>query len=316
VSQLWELAYGRALLIKTGLLFAALLVGIWRRRWAELALVVVIVAAVAVLVLERPGRNAVAARKPVAAVPAQPSPEPPAQPRGALVLAHEAGIYGVALALEPRRLTVTVLSPAGGGMRGLDVRVDGSAAVACGSGCYRVESSHGRRVRVSLDGDTSVFTVPARAQDATTLVRRLGERFRAHRSVDFLELLSSAPGHGISARWRLEQPDRLSYSIADGAQAIVIGRRRWDRLTPRGPWSASAQTPLSQPATQWARATNAHLLDASTVAFVDPTTPAFFTVHFDPKTLRPSVLQMTAAAHFMTDAYVRFDSGRALRPPR
>ena len=97
----------------------------------------------------------------------------------------------------------------------------------------------------------------------------------------------------------------------------MIGERRWDRGTPTGRWRRSSQIPaLPQPAPQWSRATNAHLLDEDTVTFVDPSTPAFFTVHFDPATLRPKLVEMTAAAHFMTDGYVRFDSGRALRPPR
>jgi hypothetical protein len=104
--------------------------------------------------------------------------------------------------------------------------------------------------------------------------------------------------------------------IPNGAQAVVVGPRRWDRVTPTGRWVESPQTPLPQPATQWTVATNAHLLRAGVVSFVGPDIPAYFTVSFDPRTLRPRVLHMTAAAHFMTDRYVRFDSGPAIRPPR
>ena len=316
VSQLWDIAYGRILLVKTGILLAALAIGLWRRRYVELVVAAGLIVAVSFLVLERPGRNTPPAAR-AAAVAREPSPEPPAPPAGALVLAHESGVYGVALAVEPRRQTVTVLSPAGGGTSGLRVTVDGRAAEPCGSGCYRVEAARKTRVAVAVDGVISTFTVPRHTPGAAALVARLGRRFRAFTSVEYVELLASGPQHGIVARWRLERPDRLSYSIANGAQAIVIGARRWDRATPRGRWQQSSQTPpLRQPAPQWARATNAHLLGEGVVAFADPTTPAYFTVHFDPKTLRPTLLEMTAASHFMSDGYVRFDSGRRLHPPR
>jgi hypothetical protein len=54
----------------------------------------------------------------------------------------------------------------------------------------------------------------------------------------------------------------------------------------------------------------------TTVSFVDPTIPAWFTVSFDRRTLRPRVLRMTAAAHFMVDSYRSFNEPRAIRPPR
>ena len=54
----------------------------------------------------------------------------------------------------------------------------------------------------------------------------------------------------------------------------------------------------------------------TTVSFVDPTIPAYFTVTLDRRTLRPRVLHMTASAHFMTDSYLGFNEPRAIRPPR
>jgi copper transport protein len=321
VSQLWEIGYGRTILVKTGILLGALALGVLlrarirRRAGVELVLVAGLLVAVGVLVLQRPGRNAEAAAAPPP-VPTQPSGPPPPPPRGAVVTAQELGAYGVALAAEPERLTVLVLSPAGGGLNGLDVTIDGHTAAVCGRGCYRVTGRPEATARVTVDGREATFATHLGAPPADALVRRLAARFRAFHSVEYVEHLASSPTQAITARWRLEEPDRLSYTIRGGAAAVVIGATRWDRTPGSRRWVKSGQTPLSMPAPQWAEESNAHLIAPGTVAFVDRSTPAYFTVDFDPATLKPRLLHMTAAAHFMTDRYVRFDSGPALRPPR
>jgi copper transport protein len=327
-SQLWSTSYGVTLLVKTAILLAALAAGwflrarIRVRASVELALVVAIVVAVSVLVLLRPGRNVIAAPSQVQATQLSPAPPPP--PPNAVVLAKEVGPLGVAIALESRRVTAIVLSPAGGGLSGLDVRLDGNATTTCGHGCYRADLAPARTIAVEISGfgpirETS-FDVPHGSRPANGLVRRLQRRFRALASVRFVEQLRSDPTHGITARWLLEQPDRVDYAIPGGAQGIVIGGHRWDRATPAAKWQESAQTPLTQPATQWNYAANAHVIAdhgaTTTVSFVDPTVPAYFTVRFDAKTLRPRVVHMTAAAHFMTDRYESFNSPRAIYPPR
>jgi putative copper export protein len=328
LSQLWSTSYGIALLVKTAILVAALATGwllrtrIRVRASVELVLVAAIVVAVSVLVLLRPGRNVIAAPSQVQAT--QVSPPPPVPPPDALVLAKEVGPLGVAIALEPRRITAIVLSPAGGGLSGLAIRLDGNAATTCGHGCYRVQRSPGRTVAVAITGFGPVrqtsFAVPRVARPAADLVHRLQLRYRALASVRFHEELRSDPTHGITARWLLEQPNRVDYAIPGGAQGIVIGGRRWDRATPAATWQESVQTPLTQPATQWNFATNAHVIAddgaTKTVSFVDPSVPAYFTVRFDTTSLLPRVLHMTAAAHFMTDRYESFNLPRAIYPPR
>ncbi len=278
------------------------------RASVELGLVVAIVAAVSVLVLLRPGRNVIAAPPQVQAT--QLSPAPPRLPPDAVVLAKEVGPLGLAIGLEPRRVTAIVLSPAGGGLSGLDVRLDGNAASACGHGCYHAELAPGRTIAVEVSGFGPVrktsFDVPRLSRPADGLVRLLQRRFRALASIRFAEQLRSDQTHGITARWLLERPNRVDYAIPGGAQGIVIGGHGWDRATPAAKWQESVQTPLTQPATQWNYATNA----------VDPSVPAYFTVRFDATTLLPRVLHMTAAAHFMTDRYVSFNSRRAIYPPR
>jgi len=328
-AQLWETSYGRALLVKSGLLLGALVLGrllrhrAQKRASVELALVAALVVAVSVLVELRPGRNVSSAVRGVAQASHPPAP-PPAPPAGAIVLAREAGPLGIAVAAEPQRVTAIVLSPAGGGLSGLDVAIQGQRATACGSGCYSAGVAPGESIAVEVAGfgptRTVSFALPAQAPSADALVRRARTAYRALRSVVYRERLASDETHVLVARWRLERANRIAYSIAGGAQGVVIGNRRWDRDTPSGRWIESAQTTLSQPATQWTYATNAHVLaqtaSTTTVSFVDPTVPEYFTVTFDRKTLRPRVLHMTASAHFMIDSYLGFNAPRAIRPPR
>jgi copper transport protein len=325
LSQLWDTSYGRALLVKTGLLLAALAGGwllrtrVTRRAGVELFVIAGILVAVSVLVDLRPGRS-VANPERTALQASEPSAPPPPPPAGAAVLARELGSLGVAVAVQPQRTTVTVLSPAGGGLSGLDVRVRGESTVPCGSGCYTAAVAAGRTLDVQIGGKTATFALPARATPADALMRRVRVRYRALRSVVYDETLASDETHALVARWRLERPDRLAYSIAGGAEAIVTGTRRWDRARSGARWVESQLTPLPQPETQWTYAANAHVIArtsrTTTVSFVDPTVPAYFTVVLERSTLLPRVLHMTASAHFMTDRYVSFNRPRAIFPPR
>ena len=304
LSQLWNTSYGLTLLVKTAILLGALATGwflrarIRVRASVELGLVALLVVAVSVLVLLRPGRNVAA--EPLQQVQAtQLSPAPPAPPPEAFVLAKEVGPLGLAIAVEPRRVTAIVLSPAGGGLNGLDVRLNGHTTTSCGHGCYRADLAPGRAVDVEIGrfGPTrqTSFVLPRFPRAAADLVRRLRKRYRALTSVRYLEQLRSDPTHAITARWLLEKPNRVEYSIPGGAQGIVIGTRRWDRPTPRARWQESAQTTLPQPATQWNYATNAHVIAddgaTKTVSFADPTIPAYFIVtarREDAATARPA----------------------------
>jgi copper transport protein len=308
VAQLWDTNYGRTILVKTALLAGAAALGLWRRPRVELVLVAGLVAAAAVLVLERPGRNVARAAAPPAVAATEPGPPPPAPPADAVVVAREIGVYGVALASEPTRLTAIVLSPAGGGADAVSVEIDGHDATACGHGCYRVSGTHGATAEVTVAGLTRTIASPVHAKRAS--VRGFESFFHSARSVEYVERLASSPTNAIVTRWRLEAPNRFSYSIRGGAQAVVIGDRRWDRNSPAGRWQASPQTPLPQPAVPWTRATNVWQISPRDIVFVDPSIPAYFDLRGH------SELLMTAAAHFMVDRYVSFGSAPRLRPPR
>jgi hypothetical protein len=256
---------------------------------------------------------------------------PPPPPAGALVLARELGSRAVALAVGPgRRLTATVLSGVGGGESGLDVsfRVDGKtiSAQPCGAGCYRaVAPRTPGQVDVLVAGGSAPFTIPKTAPPAAAIVRRAGNVFRRLHSLVYTESLRSKPTGGILTTWRFVAPNRMSYVIRNGASAVVIGERRWDRIKPGAGWTRSSQIPaLTVPQPSWRRPMDVHVLARTSVAgrpawvvsFADPTIPAWFTAWIDPRSYRTLRLRMTAAGHFMFHRYLQFNAPVRIKPPR
>jgi hypothetical protein len=255
-------------------------------------------------------------------------------PRGAIVLAAESGTRAVALAVDRRRLTATVLAPTGEPLAGLRLsfRVGGRTLPgrACDAGCYSATVPPGvkvRRVEVLPEGSPAVsFALPATTRTATAIVTRAERVFRSLRSLVYVESLRSGPSGGIVTTWRMVAPDRVSYRIRGGASAVVIGRRRWDRDRPSAPWRRSQQLPpLRVPQPAWGDlATNAHLLGEArvdgravwVVSFANPRVPAWFTAWIDRASYRTLRLRMTAAAHFMRHRYLEFDRPLQIQPPR
>ena len=255
----------------------------------------------------------------------------PPPPRGALVLGGESGTRAVALAVGKRRLTATVLAPGGGPLSGLKVSFRaGSKSVPahpCGPGCYAASTARPAHVQVLLSGSRPVgFDVPPRARPAAAIVARAARATRKLTSLVYLESLRSGPTGGLTTTWTMKAPNEVEYRIRGGAQAIVLGTRRWDRERAGAPWRRSEQLPaLRVPVPAWgSRATNAYVLretkvggrPAWVVAFANPSTPAWFTTVIDQATYRPLRLHMTAASHFMTHRYLEFDRPLTIEPPR
>ncbi len=334
VSQLWSSGYGRALVVKTGLLGALVALG-WinrsrllpggrtgelRRNVAvELALLATVVGAVAFLTDLVPGRQLAAA---IARPPTPSRPVAP-PPKGALVLGTQAGSLAVGLArLADGRLQATVLGPDNRGVDRLPVVFVGRgrriATFSCGAGCYRSPTRFtGRAVAVDIGRPPRVhFVLPERTRSAVALIRRARRAFRGLSSVVIHERLASSPTAKVTSTWRVEAPNRLAYVTSGGARAVVIGSRRWDRVG-RGPWERSEQTPLRLPGAWWGPASfDASVLGwtrtaggtrAQLVSFYDPKLPAWFEVAIDPATAVPLELKMTAAAHFMRHRYTDFN---------
>ncbi len=265
---------------------------------------------------------------------------PPVVPQsGSVVLAQESRELAVALAVRPGmplRLTAAIINGKGAGVDGLDVELIAGKATsgasnrgrACGSGCYTatLPVRAPTRFAVSITGAGAfrsvAFPLPGRwaPQPGGSFLARAVRTFRAQRSVLFVERLSSGPGHTIVTTWRLEAPNRLEYSISNGAGGIVIRGKRWDRSKPGAAWQESTSTVLPQPLPPWGtRAANAYVLRTTprrvTLSWFDPGVPAWFTGTFDRATTRPIELRMTAAAHFMQQRYLAFDRGRRIVPP-
>ncbi len=329
VNQLWSTGYGRVLIVKTALLGLLLALG-WLNRYRlvprfsvgalrrsvalELLVFAGLVAAVGLLTDLRPGRDRVAN----AAVVEAKGP-PPLPDRGMVLQAREAGNYAVALGMLSPRARVFVLGQDGNGVNGLTVGVNGRATHSCGPGCYEATLRAARTIRVTLGGATLVFRVARHARPAAAILARATRTFRALKSVDYVERLASSPRDKVVSDFTLERPNRLEYRIKGGASGIIIGSRRWDRA-PGGKWIPSAQEPTPQPEPIWAgHSTNVYLLQTTpsyyVVSFFKPLGPVWFTVRLDRRTLRPRDLRMTAAAHFMTHRYVRFNAPRRIKAP-
>jgi copper transport protein len=321
VSQVWSTSYGRALIVKTALFLPLLGVG-WLNRTllldvfsrlrrsvlAEITVITAIVVAVAVLTELRPGRDA---PKALAASIAAPQP-PPAPPSGAVVDARELDTLAVGVAREPGRATVTLLGPDNTGVS-RDVRIDGGVPARCGPGCFRGPAPTGP-LNVTVDGRSLTFTVPDRAPDGAAALTALTNNFRAAKTIVFHESLASSPNDRQLTRFTVVAPNRLAYTIANGPSAVVIGAKRWDKDRPKAQWLLSPQTPLDVTQPYWQKTTNAHVVAPGVLTFFDPRLPAWFRVDYSGR--YPTVMRMTAAAHFMIDRYAGFDVPAAVSPPR
>jgi len=278
---------------------------------------------VAALVLHRtPGPSGTATTAAQPAAPAGPPPPVssfPKPPAGAVVVAREAGRYALALARLPRSVQVSVVGQQGVGVRGLPVSVNGVRASDCGPGCYSAPVS-GRAVTVRVGSTRWHVALPFRTPSAEQIVARAARVWRSLRTLAWEDRLASDPVHAVFSSWRAVAPDRISYRVRGGYDAVIIGHTRWDK-SPGGGWVRSAQSiPVRQPSPLWLSAIDAHVLGSTgpgwRITFFDPKTPAWFEIVVDKRTLHTVDLHMTTTAHFMHERYLSFDAPARVVPPR
>jgi hypothetical protein len=170
-----------------------------------------------------------------------------------------------------------------------------------------------------------VFDLPSHWQAAAgrSVVRRAEAAYRRLNSYVTHQRLGSDAAHVVDTTYEAVRPDRLSYRVRGGPEAVIVGPARWDRL-PGGTWVRSTQSPITPVAPAWAPGVeNVSLLGSASVAgrpawvvsFVNPGTPAFFTAWVDKRTGETLAVDMNAAGHFMHDDYGSFDAPLAITPP-
>jgi hypothetical protein len=306
-----------------------------RRLLLLIASALAVIAAVAVLIAVRHGRDEEPPRPSVPREVAQ----APAPPPGSVVLARESREFAVAIAVRPGRLLdvrATIVGQSGRGVDGLEVKLTARSrssratrvARPCGHGCYgaKLPVAVPTELTVKVTGSgaprTVIFPVAGRwpPPDGERFLARATRAFRRLQTVLLRERLSSGPGHSILTTWKLAAPDRLEYEIQGGPGGIVIGTRRWDRPKPGARWTSSGTTLLSQPTAPWGtRVANPHVLTETpqrlTASWLDPVVPAWFTATFDRRTALPVELRMTAPAHFMLHRYLAFNRKLRIEPP-
>jgi len=271
-------------------------------------------------------------------IPTPTDPGFPSPPEGATVLAREAGTRALGLALVPgagRSLVrVSVLSAVGPGATGLhvSVRFAGGASIAltaCGAGCYQASvPSHAVKphLAVRLGSVAYPFTLPTslNLRDGTAILAHATSVWKGLKTLVWHERLAASPTDALHTVYRSVAPDELSYTIAGGSAAVIIGHERWDRATPAGHWVRSTQDPaIRQPLPFWVSGTDVRVLGSATVAgqdvwvvsFFDPETPGWFEVRISKRTYRTLELSMIAVAHFMHHLYGPFDAPFHLDPP-
>jgi hypothetical protein len=297
---------------------------------------------IALLIVVFPaGSDDSTAPAPTAGIRAPEASSFPSPPSGAVVFAREDGANALSLAVSPNAVQASVVGPEGTGVSGLPLSLAVTTATGqvvrangtpCGRGCYSAPAATGvpRRVTVAVGRGARQrrfqFVLPRTwpPPDATALVRRSGRVWRNLKTLVWHERLASSPDRVLRTVYRAVAPHSLSYHIARGPQAVVIGTRRWDRASPTGSWQPSSQQPpLRQPVPFWSAVRDAHVVGSGIVrgrpvwrvTFFDPRTPAWFSVALDKQTLRTLELRMVATAHFMHHVYGPFNEPLKLEPP-
>ena len=277
VSDLWQTAYGRVLLVKIGLVGAIAAAsyvharrlrpqllaanphppaGLERRHWrlvgAEPLLALGVFAAVGVLVaFPLPPRQLDDATSGArAAVPAcSPCPLPAPAPDELSVAAQGGSMVAAAWILRSAGRTT-------GTVRLLDYRGKPAAAPprvlgvwsrnSCGAGCVRFAFAGTPAVisvAVAERGRTYTVALPAtwRASGtarARALLDRAQTTMRSLHSIRQVEDVTSGPGTFARTTYRLLAPDRLAYTTDRGVQGVTVGARQFVRV-PGGTWQVT-----------------------------------------------------------------------------
>jgi copper transport protein len=335
VSQLWTTDYGKTLLVKTAL-FGVLLVLGWTSRHrlargfakvrasmsAEVAVLLGVLLAVGVLTSLPPGRT-VRAQTPLTSPVASKLGISRLPAVDATVVGRQDGRLAAAVAVRPSGVAMATFI--GTDAKAVDVgpvAIDGRPTKTCGIGCYIGRAGRDRIVVVAHGPTRLRFDLGLRLP-ADQLLSRINETYANQRSVAYTQHIATGLGSTVDALWKEVAPDSFSYRIRRGSEAIVIGKRRWDRDSGKN-WKRSTTIKSSGFTPPWGGTgpfTNGHVLRQQaktlTVSFLgaDPSYPAWFTVVVNRRNLHVLRVQMTAASHFMLARYLSWNKPVKLEPP-
>ena len=330
VSQVWSTGYGRALLVKSGLLAATLAVA-WLTRSSlaagldratrlfpvELALLLGIVVAVGTLTDLAPGR--IAASSP-ALTPSNVRPPPPPPSANAFVDARQAGRYAVTFAYRTGAAAVTIVGPDGQSASGVPVTVDGDTVASCAallldtaSDPVGVSLRERRAPRVHRPEAPSPRRRRAPAPDPRRQGAALGRAARAAR-------LGARPQPGHDLPRTRPGSARLPRRLLDTAERRGLAGDR-DRRAPLGPATGRAVDclgpvpPLDPDPVLGAEIAQRLLRRARRDHVLRPRLPGLVPAPVRPGTGRTLELHMVASSHFMVHTYSGFGRSPAISPP-
>jgi hypothetical protein len=193
-------------------------------------------------------------------------------------------------------------------------------AAPCGYGCSRLDApvlaGKQRSLVVAVRGRGSArFALPARLPPSGAAVfRRVRRAMRSLRSYRYGEVLSSGVGSPVRTRFEARAPDRLRFKVTNGAQTVIVGQRRWDRVD--GRWAQSSFPGLSTRSFMWDGASQARLVGPRVLSvFSYRSVPAWFRLTIGPDA-RVVEATMIAPSHFMVQSFSRFNSPLRIEPPR
>lgn len=342
-SALTGTPYGRTVLVKSGLFFAALGLGAFNHlttrhghsRWGSITLepgvLAMLVAVAAVLVN-------VAPPPPTAQAAAAPSLSAAAPLAGAEInLAAPAGHTIIAIAASPRRLQVSAIAyndkPASDAH--LAVQHDPALHFAhCGSACLtapwnptqgrqRVSvlvSEHGVQRRVDFD----LHWPPGR--DQSTLLDTAIRNMTRLRSVHLQEVVSSGFGGSPASTRGVYQPGHALRLVGDnGFGLVTIGNTSWQRAPNGQSWQRLPKPQrinlfgnYAQEGATNVRALEMTRLDGRGVVVLGYWVPGqryWYRLWIDPA--RRLILrdQIITPGHYLTDRYHDFNKPARIRPP-
>lgn len=216
-------------------------------------------------------------------------------------------------------------------------RIAGARQRSCGEGCLRFRVD-GRPatvdVRMREKGRTYTAPLPARwrrdgADEARRILRRAEWTMRGLDTVHQYERIDSGPGAFVVTRYRLQAPDRFTYTIeGPGNRSIVVGDRQWLKPGDLTKWELrkfGAGLPFRTrrwfrwtPYARSVRLLAIHRRDGRRIAelaLTDHATPLWYRLWVDLSTMHVTRARMIAGGHFMSHRFRGFNEPLSIRPP-